>query len=361
MSPEPPFAHGSAPRIGVLLVQLGTPAAPTPAAVRAYLREFLSDPRVVELPRLLWWPLLHLFVLRTRPRASARRYAKIWTAEGSPLALHTERQAKLLAGCLGERARELPLAVEWAMRYGTPAIPERLARLKALGCDRLLLVPLYPQYSASTTASALDALFACLARMRNVPALRTVRQFHDHPGYIGALAQSVRDHWTRNGRPELLVVSFHGAPRATLEAGDPYHCQCQKTARLLAQALGLEAGRYRVSFQSRFGRRRWLEPHTAELLAELGRRGLARVDVVCPGFVSDCLETLEEIAIEGRAIFLGAGGREFHAIACLNERPDWIQALADIVLENLAGWGARATREELELSRLRALALGAKS
>jgi ferrochelatase len=357
--PEPPFAHGSAPRSGVLLVQLGSPEAPTPAAVRAYLREFLSDPRVIEIPRLLWLPVLYLFVLATRPAASARRYAQIWTNEGAPLKVHTERQVKLLRGYLGERTKQ-PLVVDYAMRYGRPSIAERLAQMKAQGCDRLLLVPLYPQYSASTTASAVDAAAACLQRMRNQPALRTVRSFHDHPGYIAALAASVREHWERHRRPDMLLVSFHGLPRASLERGDPYHCQCQKTARLLAEALGLGSEHYRVCFQSRFGRARWLEPYTAEVLAQLGRQGVGRVDVICPGFVSDCLETLEEIAIEGKTVFLQSGGREFHCLPCLNERHEWISALAEIVMQNLAGWEAATSHEELELSRLRARALGAK-
>ncbi|MCC7487744.1 MAG: ferrochelatase [Burkholderiales bacterium] len=355
---EPPCPHGAPARAGVLLVNLGTPDAPTPAAVRAYLREFLSDPRVVELPRTFWLPFLHLFVLNVRPRASARRYARVWTKEGSPLRVHTERQASMLRGYLGERTK-LPLVVDYAMRYGTPGIAERLRGLKAQHCDRILLVPLYPQYSASTTATAVDEAFAALARMRNQPALRTVRSFHDHAGYIGALAQNVRDYWTRNGRPEVLVMSFHGLPRRTLDAGDPYHCECQKTARLLAAALALKPEAYRVAFQSRFGRARWLTPYTARVLAELGARKCARVDVVCPGFVSDCLETLEEIAIEGKAIFCGAGGGEFHHVPCLNERNDWLHALTTLVMEHLQGWRPGPPADELERTRERALAMGA--
>jgi protoporphyrin/coproporphyrin ferrochelatase len=359
--PEPPYTHGTESRIGVLLVNLGTPDAPSAAAVRAYLREFLSDPRVVEIPRPVWWPILNLFVLPTRPRDSARRYGQVWMKEGSPLKVHTERQVKLLRGSLGERIRQLPVIVDYAMRYGTPSIPERLRELKARDCDRILLVPLYPQYSSSTTATACDAAFRCLAGMRTQPALRTVRDFHDHPGYIEALAQSVRDYWMRNPRPEQLVISFHGVPRSSLDQGDPYHCECQKTGRLLAEALELKDDQYRIAFQSRFGRAEWLKPYTADVLGELARRGTGRVDVVCPGFVSDCLETLEEIAIEGRASFLKAGGREYHAIPCLNERDDWIRALTDIVAANLLGWGRRHSQAERELSRLRARALGAKS
>lgn len=360
-APEPPFSHGTQARIGVLLVNLGTPEAPTPAAVRTYLREFLSDPRVVEIPRILWWPILHLFVLTTRPKASARRYAQVWMSEGSPLKVHTQRQTTLLRGYLDERAHHLALTVDYAMRYGKPSIPDKLREMKAQRCDRILLVPLYPQYSASATATAFDAAFGCLGGMRNQPAVRTVRNFHDHPGYIAALAQNARDHWTRNQRPDVLVMSFHGVPRATLDKGDPYHCECQTTGRLLAEALGLKQEQYRITFQSRFGRAEWLKPYTADVLAELGKQKAGRVDVICPGFVSDCLETLEEIAIEGKGIFLSAGGRDFHAIPCLNERNEWIHALTDIVLSNLLGWADTATHETLEMARLRALAMGAKS
>ena len=359
--PEPPHAHGTGTRVGVLLIQLGTPEAPTPPAVRAYLREFLSDPRVVEIPRAVWLPILHLWVLATRPKASARRYAEIWMSEGSPLRVHTERQVKLLRGTLGERAGALPVTVDYAMRYGQPSIDSRLAELKARGCDRILLVPLYPQYSASTTATALDAAFRWMAQTRSQPGLRTVRDFHDHPGYIGALAQSTRDYWMKTGKLDVLVVSFHGVPRAMLDRGDPYHCECHKTGRLLSEALNLPPERCRVAFQSRLGRGEWLKPYTADVLAELGRQKAGRVDVLCPGFVSDCLETLEEIAIEGKSTYLSAGGREFHAIPCLNERDDWIRALTDIVLTQLMGWTDAAAHETLELSRLRALSMGAKS
>ena len=360
-APEPPYAHGTRPRIGVLLVNLGTPEAPTVPAVRTYLREFLSDPRVVEIPRFVWWPILHFFVLTTRPKASAQRYAQIWMSEGSPLRVHTERQVTLLRALLSERAQNLPLTVDYAMRYGTPSIADRLREMKAQQCSRILLLPLYPQYSASTTATAVDAAFLSLLEVRNQPALRSVRSFHDHPGYIAALARSARDYWARNGRPDVLLMSFHGVPRAALDQGDPYHCECQATGRLLAQALGLREEQYRVTFQSRFGRAEWLKPYTAGTLAELGKRGTRRVDVICPGFVSDCLETLEEIAIEGKSEFLRAGGREFHYPPCLNERDDWIQAIAEIVASNLLGWADGATHESLEMSRLRALQMGAKA
>ncbi len=359
--PEPPFQHGTPSRIGILLINLGTPEAPTALAVRRYLREFLSDPRVVEIWRPLWWLILNLFILPFRPRQSARRYAQIWISDGSPLKVHTARQTKLLHGFLGERIKA-PLVVDYAMRYGKPSVADALANLKQQGCDRILVLPLYPQYAASTTAAALDAVGAAFATMRNQPALRSVRHFHDHPGYIAALARNIGDYWEKNGRPDRLVMSFHGVPRYTLDQGDPYHCECHKTARLLAEALKLAPDKYQVAFQSRFGRAEWLQPYTAEMLKDFGKQKLGRVDVVCPGFVSDCLETLEEIALEGKAIFLNAGGGEFHYIPCLNERDDWIHALADIVASNLPGWvGGEPPAGELERSRDRALSLGAKS
>ena len=338
--------------VGVLLINLGTPEAPTPKAVRTYLREFLSDRRVVEIPSLVWWPILHLFVLRTRPRASAARYAQIWTREGSPLRVYTERQTKLLRGYLGERFG-FPLTIDYAMRYGSPSIAQRLRNLKTQGCSRILLVPLYPQYSASTTASALDAAYRGLRRMREQPEVRSIRDFHDDRGYLEALAASVRDFWEKRGRPDVLVMSFHGIPQRSTRRGDPYQQQCEATGRALAGALGLDARQYRITFQSRFGRAEWLQPYTAEVLAELGRQKTACADVVCPGFVSDCLETLEEIAIEGKSTFIRAGGLEFRYIPCLNDRHEWISGLADLTARNLLGWidpaptkaGATAARD----------------
>jgi ferrochelatase len=358
--PEPLHQHGGASQPGVLLINLGTPAAPTPAAVRTYLREFLSDPRVVEIPRALWMPILHGAILPTRPSISARRYAAVWSTDGSPLKVHTERQARMLRGYLGERTRA-PIEVRWAMRYGSPSIGQSLAELRAQGCDRILALPLYPQYSSSTTGSAWDALSGALRRVRNVPALRFVKHFHDHPGYIEALAQSVRDYWMVTGRPDQLVISFHGVPRFSLDRGDPYHCECQKTGRLLIEALQWPNERSSIAFQSRFGRAEWLKPYTSELLLDLGKRKTGRVDVICPGFVSDCLETLEEIALEGKTTFLEAGGDTFHYIPCLNERDDWLKALADIALKNLLGWMEAPAKEELQRTRERALALGAKN
>ena len=360
---EPPYTHGSIPKLGILLINLGTPEAPTAADLRVYLKEFLSDKRVIEIRRLVWWPILNLFILNTRPKKSAAKYAQIWTQDGSPLLVHTQKQAKLLQGYLGERTRT-PMVVDYAMRYGTPSIESVLAKFKEQGCDRLLVIPLYPQYAASSTGSALDAVFAALGKMRNLPALRVVKHYHDDPGYIAALAQSVNDYWMQNGRPDQLVMSFHGVPKFSLDKGDPYHCECQKTGRLLAAQLGLRPEQYKLTFQSRFGRAEWLKPYTQATLEDLGKNGTQRVDVICPGFVADCLETLEEIAIECRSAFLTSGGKEFNYIPCLNERPDWIRALTDIALDNIHGWLVNdpvQLKQNAELSHTLALGLGAKS
>ena len=335
-------------KTGILLVALGTPEAPTASAVRRYLAEFLSDPRVIEIPRFAWWPILHGVVLRVRPRASARRYATIWTPEGSPLRVHSEKQARLLRGEVAGRTRSA-LAVEMAMRYGAPPVAAALERLAREGCDRVLVVPLYPQYAASTTASVFDAVAASLRRARNVPAVRTVRSFHDHPQYIAALAARVREHWSHAGRGDRLVLSFHGLPRRSVERGDPYEAECRATARLLAAALELPEDRWQIAFQSRFGAGAWLEPYTASVLGDLGRARTRRVDVFCPGFVADCLETLEELGIEGKQTFLAAGGGEFRLVPCLNELGAWIAALASIVLENLSGWTGATRPAELEI------------
>jgi ferrochelatase len=335
--PEPTHEHGRVAKTGILLVGLGTPEAPTAAAVRRYLAEFLWDPRVVEIPRALWWPVLHGVILRLRPKASARRYASIWTPEGSPLRVHTEKQARLLRGHLAPRVRA-PLAVATAARYGEPGVARALERLKGEGCDRVLVQPLYPQYAASTTASVFDEVAAFLRRTRNVPAIRLVRDFHAHPEYIGALAARVREHWQAAGRPDTLVMSFHGLPRRSIDRGDTYESECRRTAGLLARALGLADAQWQIAFQSRFGAGEWLTPYTASVLGDLGRAHVRRVDLFCPGFVADCLETLEEIGIEGKQTFLAAGGGEFRLIPCLNEHETWIRALASIVLENLSGW-----------------------
>lgn len=332
---ERPRSPGAA-RTGVLLVQLGTPDAPTAAALRRYLREFLGDPRVVEIPRLAWAPILHGFVLPLRPARSARKYAAIWTDEGSPLLVHTRRQASLLRGALGERGHALE--VDFAMRYGNPSIGSVLRGMRARGLDRLLVVPLYPQYSASTTATAFDAIARELKAWRTLPALRFVRDFHDDDAYVEALARRVRGHWEREGRGERLLLSFHGVPRRVVALGDPYESQCRATGERLARRLGLADGEWTLTFQSRFGPAAWLQPYTAPTLAELARAGVRRVDLVCPGFVADCLETLEEISIEARKTFLDAGGQAFGYVPALNDSPAFVEALASIVERNLQGW-----------------------
>jgi ferrochelatase len=355
---EPSYSHGSPEKTGILLVNLGTPDAPTPQAVRRYLKEFLGDPRVVEIPRALWWLILNGIILNTRPKKSAAKYASVWMKEGSPLRVHTEKQSALLQGYLGERSKA-PFVVDYAMRYGNPSIPAVLRKLKEQNCQRILIVPMYPQYAASTTATVNDIVFAEMQQMRNTPALRTIKHFHDHSGYIKALANNINDYWMKHGRPEKLLMSFHGLPQYTLEKGDPYHCECLKTSRLLAEELGLKPEQYAISFQSRFGTAKWLQPYTTATLKEWGKQKTKRVDVVCPGFVADCLETLEEIAQEGKEDFQHAGGSEYHYIPCLNTRDDWMHALTDLVLDNLQGWLATADAAELEQSRLRALAAGA--
>lgn len=359
---EPPYRHGQTPRVGVLLINLGTPDAPTSPALRRYLGQFLWDPRVVEIPRFLWWLILHGIILRLRPAKSAAKYALIWRQEGSPLLYWSQRIAVRLLGHLGERG--LPVAVQLGMRYGKPSVAAALDALKAQGCTRILVLPLYPQYAAATTASAVDAVAQWLSTQRLVPELRFVNRYGDDAGYIDALAASVRKHWAESGRGDRLLMSFHGVPARSLTLGDPYHCECLKTARLLAQRLGLQAEDYLVTFQSRFGRAQWLQPYTEPTLKRLAEQGLKRVDVVCPGFVADCLETLEEVAQEVRASFLAAGGQTFHYIPCLNDNEAWIKALGDLAVHHLQGWPATAKDPategaELAQQRLRAMAAGA--
>jgi len=357
---EPPYTHGQPPRTGVLLVNLGTPESPTPSALRRYLGQFLSDPRVVEIPKAVWMPILHGIILRVRPAKSAAKYASIWTPEGSPLRVWTEKQTKLLQGFLGEAGHHV--MVRHAMRYGQPSVGSQLDAMKAEGVTRVLVVPLYPQYSGATTASVMDEVFAWGRQTRLLPELRHINHFHDDPAYIDALAASVRAHWHAHGRGDRLVMSFHGMPERTLHLGDPYHCECHKTGRLLAEKLGLTQDQYIVTFQSRFGRAKWLEPYTEPTLIKLAKDGVKKVDVVCPAFVADCIETLEEIAMEGKQVFLGNGGQELQYIPCLNDRPDWIRALSGIVQQHLQGWPTRPehqpSAETLALQAARAKAMG---
>lgn len=356
---EPAFRHGAPSGTAVLYCNLGTPDEPTPAAVRRYLAQFLSDPRVVELPRLPWLAVLHGIILRVRPARSAAKYASIWTPQGSPLRVWTEKQALLLQGWLAQRGHSV--IVRHAMRYGQPSIPDVLDALKAQGIVRILVLPAYPQYSATTTASVFDAVHAWAGRTRVLPELRFVNRFHDDEAYVDALTRHVRAHWQMHGRGDRLVMSFHGLPRQSLERGDPYHCECQKTARLLAHQLGLGAEGYLVTFQSRIGRGKWLQPYTEPALVALARSGVRRVDVVFPGFTGDCLETLEEIAIAARAAFLAAGGRELQVIPCLNDRAQWIGALCELALRHLQGWptAAQEDSEARAATRSRALQMGA--
>lgn len=323
---------------GILLIQLGTPDAPTPRAVRRYLKEFLWDPRVIETARPLWWLLLHGVILNTRPRRSASLYEKIWLDEGSPLLVASRRQACALAAELRRRLPAKTPAVALGMRYGTPPLAEALETLRRKGCRRLLVLPLYPQYSGATTGSAFDAVAAVLRRWRWVPELRLINHYHDDAGYLGALAAAVSEDWESRGQPQRLLISFHGQPWRQAQAGDPYHEQCRETAACLAEALRLPLERWSLSFQSRFGRQAWLEPYTRDVLAQWGGGEAKKIAVICPGFAADCLETLEEINQAGRDVFMRAGGEHFHYIPALGDRPDHISALAGLLQRHLLGW-----------------------
>lgn len=363
-NPEPPFSHGDQLKVGILIANLGTPDAPTAKALRPYLRQFLSDTRVVEIPRAIWWFILNGIILAIRPKKSAAKYAQVWTNEGSPLLVHAQKQTQLIRGFLAQKIKS-PFAVELGMNYGNPSMQSAIEKLKAQHCDRILVFPLYPQYAASSTAAAFDSVWRVLLKMRNMPGIRTIRSYHDHPAYIAALAKSVQTHWQTNGKPSKLAISFHGVPKVHLTKGDPYHCACQKTGRLLAEALGLNKDDYVITFQSRFGKQEWLKPYLATTLEDLGKLKTKRIDVVCPGFSSDCLETLEEIAIEGKEIFTHAGGGEYHYIPALNENEDWIHAMTEIALENLQGWvhsdwDNTQAKKESEMVKLSAQTLGAK-
>jgi ferrochelatase len=356
------YRHDSPDSLGILLVNLGTPDSPSTADVRRYLKEFLWDPRVVETSRPVWWLVLNGVILNTRPRRSAAAYAKVWTEQGSPLLVISEQQRAALQSALDE-ALPGPVSVALAMRYGNPSIAAGLAELREAGARRVLVLPLYPQYSATTTASIFDAVTAELRTWRWLPELRFVNHYHDDPAYIAALADSVREHWAAHGQGEKLVLSFHGIPKAYFDAGDPYYCECQKTGRLLAEALGLSETQWLLTFQSRLGPKEWLRPYTDQTLQQLAGDGTRTVDVICPGFSADCLETLEEIAMENRDTFLAAGGEAYRYIACLNDRPAHIAQLAQLVQRHVQGWpeaggdsGGDADRERWR----RALALGAE-
>jgi len=354
--PTPDYTHGSPGLTGVLVANLGTPEAPTTPAVRRFLKQFLWDPRVVEYPRWLWWLILNGIILRIRPSRSAEAYEKIWAPDGSPLMLRSREVARGVAGRL-EEVSPGATAVELGMSYGDPSIPAAIDRLRRAGAQRLIVLPLYPQYSGTTTASVFDAVTNHLRSLRWVPELRFINQYHDESGYITALAASIREHWTHHGRGERLLFSFHGVPRYTLDGGDPYHCQCQKTARLVAAALDLDPDDWALSFQSRVGREVWLQPYTDETVRRLGADGLETLDVVCPGFATDCLETLEEIAMQNAEFFAAAGGGELRYVPALNARGDHLAFLAELVRKHMQGWPlAPAACPE---SARRARALGA--
>ena len=364
---QPLYEHGQSDSLGILLVNLGTPEEPKAPAVRRYLAQFLSDPRVVELPRFLWWLILHGVILRVRPARSAEAYQKIWTEDGSPLLLYSEDVVRRLRDVTGERLAG-NVHVELAMTYGEPSIDAGLNRLHEKGAQRILIVPMYPQYSNTTTGSVFAATTEALTRRRWIPEFRFINHYHDVPGFIDALAASVRDHWDAHGRGERLLFSFHGVPRRTLLSGDPYHCQCQKTARLVAEKLELGPDDWYVSFQSRVGREEWLKPYTDETLEDWGTNGVGNIDVICPAFSVDCLETLEEISMEGAEQFAEAGGGELRYIPCLNSRDDHIEVLADLIEKNVAGWpeanhdlDGEAESKEREASKQRAATLGAEN
>ncbi len=353
MGSDPHFDHAAPECIGVLLTNLGTPASTATGDVRRFLREFLGDPRVVEVPRPIWWLVLNGVILNTRPRRSARAYEKVWQDDGSPLMIISERQAEALQAELAEEN----IAVELAMRYGQPSIADGLTRLKRRGATRVLVLPLYPQYSATTTATTFDAVASVLRKERRIPELRFVNHYHDEPAYISALAESVQSHRRQHGSADILVMSFHGIPKDYFDKGDPYFCECQKTARLLTEELGLSRDEWKVTFQSRLGPKQWLRPYTDETLRQMGEDGVKSVQVICPGFSVDCLETLEEIAMENRDVYLEAGGERYEYIPCLNDDPAHIAMMRQLVERHTMGW---PTSFESGLERQqRARALGA--
>ncbi len=350
------YRHGRATRTGVLITNLGTPDEATTASVRRYLREFLSDPRVIEVPRLIWMLILHLIILRIRPQRSAKNYQKVWDKTGSPLLRYTQLQAKALTQAFNHS--QANVVVDFAMRYGSHSIAEKFQKMQDDGVTRLLVLPLYPQYSATTTASTFDALAKDFTQRRWLPDLRFISHYHDHPAYISACAEQIRQFQTTHGKPDKLILSYHGLPKRYLDNGDPYHCECHKTSRLIAEALGLAESDYLTTFQSRFGREPWLQPYTDETLKQLPNQNISSIQIFCPGFAADCLETIEEINQENRKYFLQAGGKTFHYIPALNDTQHHIEALKTIIEENLQGWPlpAKTTADQYK----RALVMGAK-
>ena len=327
------FHHG---RVGVILSNLGTPDAPTAPAIKRYLKEFLSDSRVIEIPKWLWWPILNGPILMAHPRKLVPRYASVWMEEGSPLMVYTKRQARLVKENLAKRG--LDVLVEVGMRYGNPSLNEAMRQLHHQGCDHILVVPMYPQYASSTTATVVDEVARVVGRMRDQPALRFIKRFHTDQGFISTLGQQIARFWDLEGRPQKLVMSFHGLPQQCVDMGDPYCRDSYETARALANYLGLSDDQYLVTFQSRFGPTKWLEPYTEPTLKQLAQQGVTDVDVVCPGFLADCLETLEEIQVEVCEAFMHAGGKRFRYIPALNDSPAWIESFSDLIETHLHGW-----------------------
>jgi protoporphyrin/coproporphyrin ferrochelatase len=362
---EPGYQHDKPACTGILLSNLGTPDAPTTTAVRRYLAEFLSDVRVIELAKPLWWLILHGIILRSRPRKSAEAYSKVWTDEGSPLLQISIRQTSLIAEELKNQI-DGPVHVELAMRYGNPSIASAMEKMRQANVQRLLIFPLYPQYSATTTASTFDAIAKVLKTWRCLPELRMIKHYHDDPGYISALAESIREHWAEHGKPEKLLFSFHGLPKQYFLNGDPYHCECHKTARLVVDQLGLEDGLWSLSFQSRLGLQEWLKPYTDKQLKEWGNQGIKNIQIICPGFSADCLETLEEIKLQNQTFFLDAGGEKFSYIPALNDQSAHISLLSDIISKHCQGWpefsnnwDEQKIKDDLVNTKNRAIAKGA--
>jgi ferrochelatase len=356
----PQFRHDQPPVLGILVANLGTPDEPTSSALRRYLREFLWDPRIVDMPRVLWWFILQIILL-LRPAKSAHAYQKIWdkAGDGAPLLAISKRQVQALTAKLKDHLKQ-PFVVELGMRYGNPSIASALEKLRQANVQQLLVLPLYPQYSSSTTASTFDAIAQAVKTWRWIPELRFINQYHDDPAYIAALANSIEEAWSQHEKPQKLLFSFHGTPKRFLLTGDPYHCQCQKTARLVAEKLQLAESEWQVVFQSIFGREQWLEPYTIDTLRELGKKGVECVDVICPGFSADCLETLEEIDQENRQAFLESGGKHYHYIPALNDRNDHMEALANLVQHHSRNWAVDVAEEEVKQRWRRAEQLGAK-
>lgn len=366
VSGDKTFYHGKSELTGVLLVNLGTPEKPSKAAVRQFLKQFLSDGRVIEIPKFVWWFILYGFILPRRPAATAENYKKVWMEEGSPLMHYSKRQQVLLQKEMESRFKG-PVHIELAMRYGDPSIENGLEKLQEKGARRILILPMYPQYSATTTATSLDTIYDFYKKKRWIPELRFINQYHDYQPYIDALAKSVEAHWKVNKQPDLLMMSFHGLPKRNLELGDPYFCHCHKTGRLLAEKLGLKDDQWRVTFQSLFGKAEWVKPYTDQTLQSLPKEGVKSVDVICPGFPADCLETLEEINMENREYFIEAGGEQYNYIPALNDDPIHIHALADLIQLHTQGWTetskdwqASEAEKNSQISQQQAKAKGAK-